>query len=52
LSQHEGYSWIYAHILADPGWFAGFIKRHRFQVPAEPPIPRRYCGEEWWTKIT
>jgi len=52
LSQHEGYSWIYAQILADPGWFASFLKRHSLQVPTEPPIPRRYCGEEWWTRIT
>jgi len=52
LSQHEGYSWIYAQILADPGWFASFLKRHGLQVPTEPPIPRRYFGEEWWTRIT
>jgi hypothetical protein len=48
LRQHEGYSWIYAQILADPGWFASFLGRHGLEVPAEPPVPRRYYGPDWW----
>jgi hypothetical protein len=46
LKQHEGYSWIYGQILADPAWFAAFLERHGLQVPAAPPVPRRYIGGE------
>lgn len=46
LSQHAGYSWIYEQILASPGWFSGFLRRHGLQVPSQPPVPRRYFGEE------
>jgi len=49
LRQHAGYSWIYGQILADPGWFSGFLRRHGLGVPAQPPIPRRYVGEAWWS---
>ncbi len=45
LSQHAGYSWIYGQILADPGWFSGFLRRHGLQVPSQPPVPRRYFGD-------
>jgi hypothetical protein len=48
LGQHTGYSWIYSQILADPGWFAGFLARHGLQVPGEPPLPRRCFGEMPW----
>jgi hypothetical protein len=48
LRQHAGYSWIYGQILARPDWFAGFLHRHGLQVPAQPPVPRRYCGQPWW----
>lgn len=48
LRRHEGYSWIYGQILADPGWFSGFLLRHGLQVPGQPPVPRRYFGAKWW----
>jgi hypothetical protein len=48
LRQHTGYSWIYEQILADPGWFSGFLHRHGLKVPEQPPVPRRYFGEKWW----
>ena len=48
LRQHTGYSWIYGQILADPGWFSGFLRRHGLQVPEEPPLPRRCFGETPW----
>jgi len=51
LRQHSQYSWVYGQILADPGWFTGFLRRHGLHVPRQPPVPRRYVGEEWWTKI-
>lgn len=41
LRQHEGYSWIYGQILADPDWFAGFLDRHGLRVPGEASVPRR-----------
>jgi hypothetical protein len=46
LRQHAGYSWIYDQILASPDWFAGFLRRHGLQVPRQPPVPRRYFGEQ------
>lgn len=51
LRQHKVYGWMYERILADPGWFADFLDRHGLRVPAETPVPRRYCGEEWWTNL-
>jgi hypothetical protein len=51
LRQHAQYSWVYGQILGDPGWFTGFLRRHGLQVPRQPPVPRRYVGEEWWTNI-
>ncbi|MDQ2816334.1 MAG: hypothetical protein M3Z75_31955 [Actinomycetota bacterium] len=48
LSRHTGYAWIYAQILADPGWFSGFLDRHGLRVPGQPPVPRRFVGEPWW----
>ena len=39
LRQHTGYSWIYGQILADPGWFAGFLDRHGLYVPEQPRSP-------------
>jgi hypothetical protein len=51
LRQQKHYSWMYEQILADPGWFAAFLDRHGISVPAEPPVPRRYCGEDWWTAL-
>jgi hypothetical protein len=49
LEQHAGYAWIYGQILADPGWFSGFLARHGLRVPSQPPLPRRYFGPPWWT---
>lgn len=43
------YSWIYGQVLEDSGWFARFLRRHGLHVPEQPPVPRRYCGAEWWT---
>ena len=51
LRQHNGYSWIYGQILAEPRWFADFLIRHDVAVPEQPPVPRRYCGEDWWKDI-
>jgi hypothetical protein len=51
LRQQKHYSWLYEQILADPGWFAAFLDRHGITVPAQIPVPRRYCGEEWWTGL-
>ncbi len=51
LRQHQHYAWIYGQILDDPGWFSGFLHRHGLGVPEEPPVPRRYFGEEWWTNL-
>ncbi|MGH3259241.1 MAG: hypothetical protein ACRDOU_28225 [Streptosporangiaceae bacterium] len=48
LAQHTGYAWIYGQILADPRWFAGYLRQHGLQVPRQPPVPRRYLGETWW----
>jgi hypothetical protein len=48
LQQHNGYSWIYRQILASPGWFSDFLRRHRLQVPGQPPVPRRYIGQPHW----
>lgn len=51
LRQQRHYGWIYEQILADPDWFADFLDRHELRVPSEPPVPRRYYGEEWWTNL-
>lgn len=51
LRQHKIYGWMYEQILADPGWFADFLDRYELRMSAEPPVPRRYCGEEWWTNL-
>jgi hypothetical protein len=48
LRQHQGYSWIYGQILARPGWFSGFLRRHGLQVPSQPPLPRRCFGAMPW----
>lgn len=49
LRRHASYAWIYRQILADPGWFAGYLDRHGLRVPSRPPVPRRYVGDPWWT---
>jgi hypothetical protein len=49
LRQHQGYSWIYGQILDSPDRLHGFLGRHGLQTPSEPPVPRRYFGEQWWT---
>ncbi len=51
LGRHRYYAWIYEQILADPGWFAHFLGRHGLTVPSQPPVPRRYCGRDWWTDL-
>jgi hypothetical protein len=43
------YSWIYGQIFEEPSWFARFLHRHGLHVPQQPPVPRRYCGADWWT---
>jgi hypothetical protein len=48
LRQHAGYGWIYGQILADPGWFSGFLHRHGLRTPEQPPVPRRLVSEPWW----
>lgn len=48
LRQHEGYSWIYAQILAGPDWFSSFLHRHGLGVPTRLPVPRRYFGDSGW----
>jgi hypothetical protein len=50
LAQHRGYSWIYGQIIADPAWFCVYLHRHGLGVPEQPPVPRRYFGDAWWTK--
>lgn len=51
LAQHAGYSWIYEQVLADPPWFADYLRRHGLTVPEHPPVPRRYFGDAWWTLL-
>lgn len=51
LRQQRVYAWMYGLILADPDWFAGLLERHDLHVPDEPRVPRRYCGEKWWTNL-
>jgi hypothetical protein len=49
LRRHASYAWIYRQILADPDWFVGYLDRHGLRVPSQPPVPRRYVGDPWWT---
>jgi hypothetical protein len=49
LGQHAGYRWIYGQILADPGWFSGFLHRHGLRVPDQPPVPRRLVDKQLWS---
>lgn len=51
LAQHVVYSWLYEQILADPPWFSDYLERHGLAVPDQPPVPRRYFGEAWWTLL-
>lgn len=51
LAQQVSYSWLYEQILADPPWFAGYLARHGLSVPRQPPVPRRYFGDAWWTLL-
>jgi hypothetical protein len=51
LAEHSIYSWLYEQILADPPWFADYLSRHGLTVPARPPVPRRYFGEDWWAAL-
>ncbi len=51
LAQHFVYSWVYEQILADPPWFADYLSRHGLTVPGQPPVPRRYFGDAWWTLL-
>jgi hypothetical protein len=51
LRQQKHYSWIYEQILAEPDWFADFLARHDLRLPDQPPAPRRYYGEDWWTNL-
>lgn len=52
LRRHASYSWIYRQILADPGWFTGYLERHGLRGPSRPPVPRRYVGDPWWTFVS
>jgi hypothetical protein len=29
----------------------GQLGRHGLHVPEQPPVPRRYCGADWWTSL-
>jgi hypothetical protein len=49
LAQHVFYSWIYQQILSDPPWFSDYLQRHGLAVPEQPPVPRRFFGDAWWT---
>jgi hypothetical protein len=51
LAQFKHYSWVYDQILGDPAWFSGLLARHGLHIPVQPPIPRRYLGDDWWTAI-
>jgi hypothetical protein len=51
LSEPVNYSWIYGQILGDPDWFADFLRRHGLRAPGQPPVPRRYYGDDWWKII-
>lgn len=51
LAQLRHYTWIYEQILADPGWFCGLLDRHGVHAPEDPPVPRRYFGEDWWSVL-
>jgi hypothetical protein len=51
LSEQVHYSWMYEQILADPDWARNLLRRHGLFAPADPPVPRRYCGPDWWTSI-
>jgi hypothetical protein len=51
LAQHVVYSWLYEQILANPSWFADYLRRHGLTVPGQPPVPRRYFGDAWWTLL-
>jgi|HubBroStandDraft_1064217.scaffolds.fasta_scaffold00704_16 hypothetical protein len=51
LGQHQIYSWMYEKILSDPGWSADFLRRHGLRIPEQPPVPRRYYGDDWWKDL-
>jgi hypothetical protein len=51
LAQFDHYTWVYEQILGDPGWFADLLHRHGVRVPEQPPVPRRYFGDQWWTAL-
>jgi hypothetical protein len=51
LAQLKHYAWVYDQVLGDPGWFFGLLQEHGVRLPEQPPVPRRYFGEEWWTAI-
>lgn len=51
LGQQKHYGWMYAKIIADPGWFADLLSRHGLAVPDAPQVPRRYYGNDWWSAI-
>ncbi len=51
LRRQKHYGWMYGKIIADPGWFADLLGRHGLAVPDAPQVPRRYCGDDWWSAI-
>jgi hypothetical protein len=51
LAQLKHYSWVYDQILGDPVWFSALLRRHDVRIPEQPPVPRRYFGDDWWTAI-
>jgi hypothetical protein len=51
LAQLQHYTWVYDQVLGDPDWFAALLHRHGVQIPEQPPVPRRYFGDDWWTAI-
>jgi hypothetical protein len=52
LAQLKHYSWVYDQILGDPDWFSALLHRHGVQIPEQPPVPRRYFGDDWWTAVS
>jgi hypothetical protein len=42
---------VYDQVLGDPGWFFALLREHGVRLPDQPPVPRRYYGDEWWRGI-
>ncbi len=51
LAQFTYYAWVYDQVLGDPGWFFDLLREHGVRLPDQPPVPRRYYGDEWWRDL-